>query len=718
MKTRILSIITFLTLYLGVNAQNVYIPDVNFKSYLVGNTAINANGDTEISFTEAAAVTGTINVSNKNILDLTGIEAFTSVTKLNIQNNQIINLDVSNNTALRTLTCQNNQIASLDLLSNTALTYLNYSNNQIVNLNISNNTALEYLFCNNNQINNLDLSSNTALVKLSCTNNLLIDLDVSANTALADLNCSINQLTTLALSVNTALTKLYCVGNQITSLDLSAQILLESLFCENNQLTSLNVANGNNSNFLNFNSTVNPDLICIQVDNVAYSNTNWATNKDAAAVFSTNCANLIVHTLTIPTYTGGTLTISPSSVNGKYADGTVVTLTATPATGYLFNFFNFPGASMGSNTTNPLTITMDGDKTILPVFNNIIRTLQLSTTNNGSQNDGTVKLTEGTNSTNYFTGGTFNDGTSITLTATPRTANHQFDGWSGGVTSTANPITFTMDSDKNILANFSIIQHSLTINATNGTVTRNINPTNGTYDNGTVVGLTAVPDAGYQFDGWSGDVTGTSTFKNVYMYADKTVTATFSLISTNDTEWLGVTSDWDTASNWTNGVPNATTNAIIPNTSIAPIINNTQLAIVKDLELQSGASLTVEQKLTIEGNLVLNGFLTVKSTDLLNGSLILKGTLSGSSEIIYDRYVTDAWYLLSAPVLNKSISEVGVSAARNGEKYAIAPYDNTQASSLDKYAYYTTAAGTPTSLILLFRTGALNKYQASVTYLS
>ena len=54
-----------------------------------------------------------------------------------------------------------------------------------------------------------------------------------------------------------------------------------------------------------------------------------------------------------------------------------------------------------------------------------------------------------------------------------------------------------------------IVPFTLTINAANGSVSTNPNPTGGVYANGTVVTLTATPDAGYQFDGWSGDTTGT-----------------------------------------------------------------------------------------------------------------------------------------------------------------------------------------------------------------
>ena len=48
MKKLLLVLLAFPFIGFG---QNVNIPDVNFKAYLVGNTAINTNGDTEISVT-------------------------------------------------------------------------------------------------------------------------------------------------------------------------------------------------------------------------------------------------------------------------------------------------------------------------------------------------------------------------------------------------------------------------------------------------------------------------------------------------------------------------------------------------------------------------------------------------------------------------------------------------------------------------------------------
>ena len=79
----------------------VYIPDANFKAYLVGNTAINTNGDTEIQVSEATAFNDTIDCQSLNISDLTGIENFTSLTYLNCRYNLLDSLDVSQNTALK-----------------------------------------------------------------------------------------------------------------------------------------------------------------------------------------------------------------------------------------------------------------------------------------------------------------------------------------------------------------------------------------------------------------------------------------------------------------------------------------------------------------------------------------------------------------------------------------------------------------------------------------
>uniref|UniRef100_UPI00262BE637 InlB B-repeat-containing protein n=1 Tax=uncultured Tenacibaculum sp. TaxID=174713 RepID=UPI00262BE637 len=233
-------------------------------------------------------------------------------------------------------------------------------------------------------------------------------------------------------------------------------------------------------------------------------------DKTVTAVFSK-----IQHTLTTNA-TNGTISRNPNTPTaGTYDFGTDVVLTATPNAGYQFDGWS----GDASGTTNPLTITMDADKTVTAVFSKIQHTLTTNATN------GTIARNP-----NTPTAGTYDFGTDVVLTATPN-AGYQFDGWSGDASGTTNPLTITMDADKTVTAVFSKIQHTLTTNATNGTISRNPNtPTAGTYDFGTDVVLTATPNAGYQFDGWSGDASGTTNPLTITMDADKTVTAVFSKI--------------------------------------------------------------------------------------------------------------------------------------------------------------------------------------------
>jgi len=257
---------------IGLGQPNVNIPDANFKAYLVGNTAINTNGDAEIQLTEATAFNGAISCQNLNIDSLRGIEAFTALITLDCSGNYIHFLDVSQNTSLTDLDCHDNQLTSLDLTANTALWWLECQNNQLTSLDVSQNTALTYLDCSSHPLTSLDVSGATALTTLRCYSNQLTSLDVSQNTALYELNCK---------------------SNQLTSLDVSQNPTLYGLECRYNQLTSLDVRNGNNANMslsssvLNFKN--NPQLYCIDVDDIQYSYNNWF-NIDAQSYFSEDCS--------------------------------------------------------------------------------------------------------------------------------------------------------------------------------------------------------------------------------------------------------------------------------------------------------------------------------------------------------------------------------------------------------------------------------------------
>ena len=132
----------------------VQFEDENFKSYCVEN--FDSDGDGEVSYAEAKVVTH-IDVYNKGISSLKGIESFTNLTYLscfsnpfNSSSNQLTSLDVSQNTALTVLKCYSNRLTSLDVRGCTALKQLWCSSNQLTSLDVSQNTALELLYCNSN----------------------------------------------------------------------------------------------------------------------------------------------------------------------------------------------------------------------------------------------------------------------------------------------------------------------------------------------------------------------------------------------------------------------------------------------------------------------------------------------------------------------------------------------------------------------------------------
>lgn len=129
----------------------------------------------------------------------------------------------------------------------------------------------------------------------------------------------------------------------------------------------------------------------------------------------------------------------------------------------------------------------------------------------------------------------YDAGTTVTLTATAA-AGYKFSHWSGDLTGSENPTTITMNSNKTVTAVFveetvTPVKYKLTVNIVGeGSVTRDPANESYEYDQGTVVTLTATPENGFKFNGWSGAASGTDATVTVTMDADKTMTAEFELL--------------------------------------------------------------------------------------------------------------------------------------------------------------------------------------------
>lgn len=162
-------------------AQNVNIPDANFKNYLVNNSLININSDSEIQVSEANAYMGNVLVNSLNITDLTVIEAFTNIIMLQFENNQVSNVNLNSNTNLMTLNYGANLLTTLDLSANAALTNLSCHNNQISTLVLSSNVNLTYLRCFSNGISTLDFTPLVNLTQIFGGFNSFTAIDLSAH---------------------------------------------------------------------------------------------------------------------------------------------------------------------------------------------------------------------------------------------------------------------------------------------------------------------------------------------------------------------------------------------------------------------------------------------------------------------------------------------------------------------------------------------------------
>ena len=311
-------LIAFLMLSQVLLAKQTYVPDDRFEQALIdlGYDVGPLNDSVPTASIETVTL---LDIRNKNISDITGIEdfsalillvcSFNNLTSLDVSNspalvhlncskNNLTSLDVSNNSALTELSCHYNNLTSLDLSINTALDNLNCSENNLTSLDVSNSTALVQLNCSKNNLTSINVSNNSALKTFYCHENNLTNLDVSNNTALEYLSCFINNLTSLDLSNNTALRVLSCSKNDLTSLDMSNNTALRVLSCFENNLTSLDIKNGNNRNMIGevlqdgLDATGNPDLYCIQVDDSMWSSNQEKWKKDAHAVYSEDCSTV------------------------------------------------------------------------------------------------------------------------------------------------------------------------------------------------------------------------------------------------------------------------------------------------------------------------------------------------------------------------------------------------------------------------------------------
>ena len=159
--------------------------------------------------------------------------------------------------------------------------------------------------------------------------------------------------------------------------------------------------------------------------------TNTCTTPAPKAQTITLVAATPEHTVTINKIGEGTVT---GASTGTYLQGSELTLTATPAEHYTFAGWTGDVTS----TDNPLTIVVDGDKTITANFAKKNYTLTVFA---NDEDKGTIDVATGSHEA----------GTEVTLTATPK-EGYKLLAWSNKATTSS--ITLTMDNNKAVSAYF------------------------------------------------------------------------------------------------------------------------------------------------------------------------------------------------------------------------------------------------------------------------
>jgi YD repeat-containing protein len=227
-----------------------YVPDDNFEQELINLGYDDVMDDYVVTDNINSIVF--LQLSYKDIDDVTGIEDFISLEILYFETNNLTEIDISQNINLNYFSCSNNEITEIDVTNNILLKNLNISYNLITSIDVSNNTALELLSARYNQLNSLDVSNNPNLRYI------------------------------------------WCSDNPITSLDFSQNPNLYLVNCENSSLLSeFNLKNGNNSILTSMGVENSPNLYCIEVDDEIAANngdgvySNW--NVNPIVVYSESC---------------------------------------------------------------------------------------------------------------------------------------------------------------------------------------------------------------------------------------------------------------------------------------------------------------------------------------------------------------------------------------------------------------------------------------------
>ena len=273
-------------------AQETHVPDDNFEAYLESiGVGYYIDNDNKVLWGSIGVITN-LNISGLNIADLTGIEDFQALTVLNADSNDITEIDLSANTALKELSMISNKLTTLDLTTNVNLLRVNVADNKLTSFDFRNgmngfimsfNAIANYNLrcitivddtlsslvlwnvdsttsfsedCNwtnvpddnfENYLETHDAAGNTVAVGASTSmgNGIANDdyVTTARITTVTSLNVSSKMISDITgIEDFTALEVLNFSTNGVGDFDLSSNINLKELYCSSNGMSSIDVA--------------------------------------------------------------------------------------------------------------------------------------------------------------------------------------------------------------------------------------------------------------------------------------------------------------------------------------------------------------------------------------------------------------------------------------------------------------------------------------------
>ena len=252
----------------GQEANRTLVPDDNFEQALIDLGHDDVLDDYVLTTSIENIVS--LELYDKNIGDLTGIENFLALEELNCMGNYMSTVDLSKNSKLKILRITAGVLKTIDLSANTELVTLSLGMQSLEEIDLTKNIKLAFLDLNFGRFTQIDLTKNVLLKSLELSDSNVSQLDISNQPNLQSLRVSYTELKELDISQNPMLQSLWVNGSKISTLDISKQIELKDLKAYDT-----------------------PNLNCIQVKDALTANdqNNW--QKDDEDVYSESCSATI-----------------------------------------------------------------------------------------------------------------------------------------------------------------------------------------------------------------------------------------------------------------------------------------------------------------------------------------------------------------------------------------------------------------------------------------